>query len=71
MQPTKEQEGHLGMQNFNVKIVKKTFISHVGLWQHTKSQHEGVKYACNQCDYQAAERGNLKKHIKSQHNSVK
>ena len=32
---------------------KKVFNSVQNLSYHTKTKHEGVKYACNQCDYQA------------------
>ena len=35
---------------------------------HIKSKHEGVKYACNQCDYQASQRGHLTSHILYKHN---
>ena len=41
------------------------------LTTHIQSKHEGVKYACNQCDYQAKQQGNLKIHIQSQHEGVK
>ena len=34
---------------------------------HDVSEHEGIKYPCNQCDYQATERGNLQKHIHRKH----
>ena len=33
--------------------------------------HEGVKYACDQCEYQASWQGNLKKHIDLKHEGVK
>jgi len=32
---------------------------------HQKSQHEGVRYSCNQCEYQATSQVNLKKHQKN------
>ena len=38
---------------------------------HIKSKHEGVKYACNQCDYQATQQFNLTTHIKAKHEGVK
>ena len=33
--------------------------SQPALQHHTKSKHEGVKYACNHCDYQATAKGVL------------
>ena len=36
-----------------------------------KSKHKGVKYACDQCDYQAPHKVNLKIHIISKHEGVK
>ena len=33
--------------------------------------HEGIKYPCNQCDYQATQQGSLKTHIQSKHEGVK
>jgi len=60
-----------GDAKFQCQDCEKTFISQVGLWQHTKSQHEGVKYACNQCDYQATTQSNLTRHIQYKHEGVK
>ena len=42
-----------------------------GIWYHTKSKHEGVKYACNQCDKQFAQQAHLTTHIQSKHEGVK
>ena len=39
--------------------------------KHIRSVHEGVKYACNQCDYQATQQCSLKRHIQSKHDGVK
>ena len=36
-----------------------------------KSKHEGVKYACEQCDYQATTKFDLTRHIKSRHEGIK
>ena len=41
------------------------------LTRHIQSLHEGVKYACNQCGYQATKQGNLTTHIQSKHEGVK
>ena len=38
---------------------------------HIQSQHEGIKYACDQCDYQATTQGNLRVHIQSKHEGIK
>ena len=35
-----------------------------------KSKH-GVKYPCDQCDFEAKDRGHLLKHIGSKHEGVK
>ena len=35
------------------------------------SAHEGVRYACNQCDKQFTTQQHLTRHIKSQHEGVK
>ena len=56
-----------GDANFQCKDCERTFISPSGLWNHTKSKHEGVKYACNQCDYQAGYQSNLHYHMKKEH----
>ena len=41
------------------------------LFKHIKSKHDGVKYACDKCDYQATQQGNLRTHMKSKHEGVK
>ena len=33
--------------------------------------HDGVKYACNQCDFQATRQDNLTTHIQSIHEGIK
>ena len=40
------------------------------LTTHIKSVHEGVKYACNQCDKQYTDHSSLRKHIQSTHEGV-
>ena len=42
-----------------------------GVHAHIRSVHEGVKYACHQCDYQATQQGSLTIHIQSLHEGVK
>ena len=41
------------------------------LIMHMKSEHEGVKYPCDQCDYKATWKHSLKRHFKSKHVGVK
>ena len=56
-----------GDARFQCQDCESTFISRKGLWNHTKSIHEGVKYACNQCDYQTGYRGELTRHFQRKH----
>ena len=35
--------------------------------RHIKSEHEGIVYPCNQCDYKAKQNSQLKSHKKSRH----
>ena len=41
------------------------FASH--LKKHIESIHEGVRFPCDQCDYKATQKTNLKKHRKGKH----
>ena len=34
---------------------------------HKKSEHEGIKYLCDLCDYQTGRKYDLKKHIQAMH----
>ena len=34
---------------------------------HNSSIHQGMKYPCNQCDYQATYRSNLSSHVMNMH----
>ena len=56
-----------GDARFQCKDCERSFRSQPGLWHHTKSKHEGFKYACNQCDKQYTQKQNLKAHIQSKH----
>ena len=38
--------------------------------KHYRSKHEGVKYSCNQCDYQATQQDNLQSHISAKHSDT-
>ena len=37
------------------------------MMRHYKSVHEGIKYPCNECDYEATLRSNLKNHMEAMH----
>ena len=43
----------------------KVFSQKSHMVTHYRSKHEGIKYPCNQCDYQALQQGNLQTHIQS------
>ena len=42
-----------------------------GFVHHKQSVHEGIKYACDQCEYQATTQWTLTRHIQSQHEGIK
>ena len=44
---------------------------HINLRYHIQSVHEGLIYACDQCDYRARSKGCLKKHIQSVHEGLR
>ena len=44
-----------------------TFSTRGIMNQHTRNIHEGLKYPCNYCDYQAPQSGTLTRHIKAKH----
>ena len=46
----------------------KTFSVKGAYYYHKKTAHISAKYACNQCDYQATQKGNLDRHINKTHN---
>ena len=41
------------------------YAGQAALWHHRQSAHEGVSYACNQCDYQTTQQIPLKIHIET------
>ena len=49
----------------------KVFNQKYTMMEHRRSKHEGVKYPCDQCTYQATTRGSLKKHLQSVHEGIK
>ena len=38
-----------------------------GMTMHIQYKYEGVKYVCNQCDYQTGWKGDLASHMKKKH----
>ena len=62
--------GHLD-HCFNITSNGHTTLGLTGLLRrqiHIKSVHKGIKYACNQCDYQATEQSYLGTHIQNKMN---
>ena len=39
--------------------------------QHHRAQHLGIRYPCDQCDYQATQKNHLKKHKEAKHRLLK
>ena len=49
----------------------KVFTTEGILLTNIESKHKGIKYPCNQCNYQATQKSTLKRHIASEHEGVK
>ena len=47
------------------------YFSKRTMMRHYREKHEGVKYPCNQFEYQATQRSNLQIHILAKHEGVK
>ena len=45
-------------------VCDKQVLTIGGLKKHIQSEHEDVKYPCNQCNYQFTQQASLKKHMK-------
>ena len=60
------QQTEADKQKFQCTHCDKSFFSTSGLSKHNKSKHEGVKYDCNQCDYQGSKDA-LSFHLKKRH----
>ena len=43
------------------------FIYRHHMLRHVRYKHEGVKYPCKQCAYEATKQSSLKRHIKFKH----
>ena len=41
------------------------------IYTHIRAAHEGVKYPCEECEYQATQKGDLDRHRKSVHEGIK
>ena len=48
---------------------RKEFSNNGNMVAHYRSVHEGIKYSCNQCDYQATTQGHLHTHIAGKHSN--
>ena len=46
----------------------KVFAKKSLLSRHHREEHEGVRYPCNKCNYQAKQRSQLKCHMEGKHN---
>lgn len=44
-----------------------TFTARSSMNQHKRNIHEGKKYPCHHCDYQATQNGTLLRHIRAKH----
>ena len=52
-------------------MCNKQYTDYITLKRHKASTHEGVRYLCDQCDYQATQPGNLKKHKTKVHEGLR
>ena len=50
---------------------QKTDVNRRGLLTHKQTDHQGVKYACDQCDFQTTQQGHLTVHKQSKHEAEK
>ena len=59
------------MEIFHNREYQASYNSRQDLRRHIQSKHEGLRYACNQCEYQASYNSDLRKHIQSQHGGMR
>ena len=56
--------------NLHCSECGKTSSDKSNLSKHIKSQHQGIVYPCNVCDYKAKQTTHLKGHMKSKHSEL-
>ena len=61
---------HLLSPRHRLRHLLQTNQTITALYHHINIDHEGVKYDCNHCNYQAILQGNLTKHIQSLHQAT-
>ena len=61
-----KEEGH---QQFSCSLCGKASSLRHNIYQHIRSKHLGVKYACPYCTFSTSWSNHLKKHLKSVHHT--
>jgi len=59
-----------GREQFPCEVCQKVYFTKTGLMQHVDSTHEGKKYGCDECSYQATRPFQLKEHKKALHTNT-
>ena len=62
-------DGNLFVGDTHCTTCGKGFSDKSNLNRHIKSQHEGITYSCNFCDYIAKRNSTLKEHKKASHSA--
>ena len=57
-------------KQFSCKQCDKWFIGNSGLYHHNKSNHEGVKYSCTDCEFKATLKQTLQRHLAVAHEGL-
>ena len=60
-----------GKQVYKCEECEARYKNKNGLYQHTRSKHEGIFYSCECCGYKATAKVTLKQHQESIHEGVK
>ena len=60
-----EEKPNLTLMSHLCNICHKVYKSNAGLSTHIKSVHEENRYSCDQCQYKARAKSDLKRHIQS------